>query len=123
MALNELVKSVEPVSKFRIETNWDINNEKELSEKLKLTIFRIIQEQLNNISKHANADMVWISIKQEKDLLIVLVKDNGEGFDLQQRSGGVGLKNILSRAYLHNGKLTINTEKGKGCALSVSFKL
>jgi PAS domain S-box-containing protein len=123
MALNELVKSVEPVSKFRIETNWDINNEKGLSEKLKLTIFRIIQEQLNNISKHANADMVWISIKQEKDLLIVLVKDNGEGFDLQQRSGGVGLKNILSRAYLHNGKLTINTEKGKGCALSVSFKL
>ena len=123
MALNELVKSVQPVSKFQIETNWDIKNESHLSEKLKLTIFRIIQEQLNNISKHANADKVWISVNEKKKLLVVDVKDNGEGFDLQQRSGGVGLKNILSRAHLHNGKLTINTEKGKGCTLSVSFKL
>lgn len=123
MALDELVESIEPVSNFAIITQWNITDEKKLSESLRLTIFRIMQEQLNNIQKHSKAKKVWITLKEKGHFLTVTIKDNGAGFDLKQNKNGVGLKNILSRAYLHNGKLTIDTEKGKGCILSVSFKL
>ncbi len=123
MALDELIESIEPVSKFRIIKQWSIQNEKKISENLRLTIFRIMQEQLNNIQKHSRAKKVWLTLKQNNQLLFVSIKDNGTGFDLKQNKNGVGLKNILSRAYLHNGKLKIDTEKGKGCILSVSFKL
>lgn len=123
MALNELVESLLPVNSFKIVTEWNGIDEKKIPEQLKLTIFRIIQEQLNNISKHANADKVWLSLKTEKKKLSVEIKDNGRGFDLQQNMNGVGLKNIFSRAQLHNGKVDIITGKGKGCTLSILFKL
>jgi PAS domain S-box-containing protein len=123
MALNELIESLQPVSNFLIIKDWAIKDENKLSERLRLTIFRIIQEQLTNISKHANAKKVWITLKEKKEEFTITVKDNGEGFDTKQKRRGVGLKNILSRAYLHNGKLNIDTEKGKGCVLTVAFKL
>ena len=98
-------------------------NEKKLSEQLKLTVFRIIQEQLTNISKHADAKNVSISLKMNKAGLSVIIKDDGKGFDIDEKIKGVGLKNILSRAQLHNGKAVILAEKGKGCKLSVLFKI
>ena len=123
MALNELIESVEPVNSFTVKTDWAGVNEKLLSEDLKLTVFRIIQEQLNNISKHAHAKKVTISLKTERKKLSVIVQDDGKGFLKEERVKGVGLKNILSRAQLHNGKADIVTAKGKGCRLSVQFKL
>ncbi|MEJ7609645.1 MAG: PAS domain-containing protein [Ferruginibacter sp.] len=123
MALNELVESVKPVNSFQIKTDWGSINEKKLSEQLKLTVFRIIQEQLTNISKHAHAKKVTISLKTTKAGLSVMIKDDGKGFDTNEKITGVGLKNILSRAQLHNGKAVISAEKGKGCRLSILFKI
>ena len=123
MALDELVESMRPVNNFKISTDLGSINEKKLSEQLKLTVFRIIQEQLTNISKHADAKNVSISLKMTKAGLSVIIKDDGKGFDIDEKIKGVGLKNILSRAQLHNGKAVILAEKGKGCKLSVLFKI
>ncbi len=123
MALNELTDSIAPVSEFTISKEWNDVTEESLSEGLKLTVFRIIQEQLTNIGKHAQAKKVWITLKNARGRFAVHIKDNGNGFDPKQKVHGVGLKNIFSRAQLYNGKVTIAAGKGKGCELSILFKL
>ncbi len=123
IALDELIESVALVSEFKISTNWgDIKNEF-LTEELKLTIFRIAQEQLNNISKHAKAKHVKLILLMIENDLKFCIEDDGVGFDILKKVKGVGLQNIYSRAYLHNGKVTIKSEISKGCSLSILFKI
>jgi two-component system, NarL family, sensor histidine kinase UhpB len=123
MALKELVETLRPVNTFNIFTEWEGIDEGPLVEELKLTIFRIIQEQINNITKHANAQDVWICMKQEKDSFELSIVDNGKGFDIKQKPNGVGIKNIFSRAQLYGGAVSIESEIEKGCKLTVLFKL
>jgi len=123
LAVHELAESLRPVNKFKIITKWNNEDEAGLPESLKLTIFRIVQEQLTNISRHAHATQVRISFRRTAKTFSLVINDNGKGFDLNKKINGVGLKNILSRAELNNGRSDIVTSKGKGCRLSVVFKL
>jgi signal transduction histidine kinase len=91
--------------------------------KIKLTIFRIIQEQLNNILKHAEAKLVCISIAEEDGNIKLAIQDDGKGFDPGTKKKGIGLKNIVSRAELYNGTVKFDTAPGRGCLLEVSLPL
>ena len=122
-ALNDLVDSMKLVNPFTIETKWKNFNEGLLNKKIKLTIFRIVQEQLNNIIKHANASRVEISIAKKGDEIYLAIKDDGVGFDTAKKRTGVGLKNIKSRSEVSNGKVSIESKKGKGCLITVIFTL
>ena len=122
-ALNDLVDSMKLVNPFTIETKWKNFNEGLLNKKIKLTIFRIVQEQLNNIIKHANASKVEISIANKGDEIYLAIKDDGVGFDTAKKRTGVGLKNIKSRSEVSNGKVSIESKKGKGCLITVIFTL
>ena len=84
-----------------------------------LSIFRILQEQLSNIMKYAEATSVEINIDADENSIDFEVKDNGKGFNLKTVERGLGLRSIYSRAELHNGKVYINTAPGEGCILSV----
>jgi signal transduction histidine kinase len=84
-----------------------------------LSVFRILQEQMSNIIKYAEANKVHIAIYADKDSVDFEVKDNGKGFNLKNATKGLGLKSIYSRAELHNGTVYINTAPGEGCVLSV----
>lgn len=123
VALEELFDSIREVRKYTFHTDWKDVDEDMVSEKLRLTIFRIVQEQLNNIMKHAKAKNVWVKIKLQNQRLLISVKDDGKGFNMIDKSKGVGLKNISSRAGLHNGTMQMQSEPGKGCELKVSFSL
>ncbi len=123
VAVEELIENVKRISAFEIHTELDILDESVLSEELKLTVFRIIQEQINNVIKHAEAENVWIKIKKHNNRLLISVKDDGKGFNMTDRFNGVGLKNISSRAGLHHGTMQMNTAAGKGCELKVGFSL
>jgi signal transduction histidine kinase len=101
--------------------DWQLPNENTLSEKLKVTIFRIVQEQLNNIFKHAKASNIIISLKQEEELLQLSIQDDGVGFDTSQKRNGVGLQNIFERTDLLKGTATINSQPGAGCELIINF--
>jgi two-component system sensor histidine kinase UhpB len=85
----------------------------------KITIYRIIQEQLNNILKHAEASGVTIELSREEEQIRLLVADDGKGFDPRTRRNGVGISNIISRAELYNGRVEIVSSPGKGCRLEV----
>jgi PAS domain S-box-containing protein len=96
--------------------------EKRLDEKLQVDIFRIIQEQLNNILKHSKATSAVIDLDMHGDEIVLLVTDNGVGCD-SSTSMGVGLINIKSRAELNQGSVTIVSKPGKGYALKVVLSL
>jgi PAS domain S-box-containing protein len=123
-AVNELVSSIRELKKFEFSTDFGENlDESLISEQLKLTIFRIIQEQLANIIKHSDAKHILIKINMQNGRLILTVKDDGKGFNVLQQSSGVGLKNISSRADLHGGAMHVQSEPGMGCQLDVLFSL
>jgi signal transduction histidine kinase len=86
----------------------------------KLALYRILQEQLNNIIKHAGATKIWISLHQKGDNIILAVRDNGKGFDSRLKPEGMGLNNMTSRAKIFGGAVHIETAPGKGCFLRVT---
>jgi two-component system sensor histidine kinase UhpB len=108
-----------------IEIQFRESNIKEeyLNEKLKLTVFRIVQEQMNNILKHSKATMAVIRLSRHENELILRISDNGSGTDILKEIDGVGIQNIKSRAELHNGAVTIVSNPGKGYKLKVALSL
>ena len=102
----------------------DINiREDTIPEGLKINIYRIIQEEFNNIIKYAGATKVIFSLVQSANLVTLKIIDNGRGFDLNEKSKGIGLTNIFYRAEAYNGKLNIETSAGNGCKLTIEFML
>ncbi len=87
----------------------------------KVQVFRIIQEQVNNISKHANATKIMISLSLNSNRLQLMVKDNGVGFDVNKSRPGIGISNMIQRAKALNGHFHIISEKGNGTSVIVHF--
>lgn len=90
---------------------------------IKLVIFRIVQEQVNNIIKHSKATNAEIKLAISKENLNITVTDNGVGFDTKKKVKGIGLTNITSRAEAYNGRVEIISSPGNGCALKVSIPI
>ncbi len=99
--------------------------DRELSPETQIVLFRIAQEALNNIRKHARASKVTIGIKGEVDGITMTVTDDGQGFIVPERfvdivtAGRLGLMGMYERARLLNGSLRIKSAPGKGTELSV----
>lgn len=104
-------------------TEWKVNDDTVTSDKLQLAIYRIVQEQLNNTIMHSKAQNVYISLEQTKDSIDLIIKDDGVGFDTLLNTSGVGLKNINTRAEIHNGKVGLESQPGKGCVLTIVFPI
>ena len=108
-----------------IKLKFLVNNipEEFLNEKLQLTIFRIVQEQINNILKHAKATEATINLSLNEGKLMLIISDNGNGCDTSAGKNGVGIINIKSRAEAHRGKVSICSKPGKGFELKVVLPL
>ena len=90
----------------------------------KLIIFRILQECLQNIIKHAEATQVVVSIHYKPDVLIVLVSDNGKGFDINLKPDnekGLGLQNMINRAIVLGGSVGIESTPGAGTKIYLTI--
>ncbi len=88
---------------------------------IEITIYRIVQELLNNVVRHANATTVLVQIAQTDELLSLTIEDNGQGFAPEQISEGIGLANIRSRVDYLKGTLDIQTAPGAGTAINIDF--
>lgn len=97
-------------------------DEHEMEDALKLSIYRICQEQFNNITKYAKANNIHFYLGKKDAVLELRIKDDGVGFDKSKKGSGVGLMNMKTRAALFNGTLEIETAPGKGTELVVQFK-
>ena len=92
-----------------------------LNEKFKLNLFRIVQEQVNNILKHSKASEVHIIFDQTSENVFLSIIDDGVGFDTRDKSMGVGLSNIYSRTALYKGNVILDSFPGHGCQMHLTF--
>jgi len=122
-ALDHIIMIAKKTTVVDVKKDFYDFKEEEISVDLKLAIYRIIQEQFNNIFKHAKAKNIFIRLYQEGELLVLTIKDDGIGFDQNAVSHGVGLINIQTRASLFNGEMQINSSLGNGTELGVTFQI
>ncbi|MBI5858133.1 MAG: PAS domain S-box protein [Sphingobacteriales bacterium] len=118
-SVQDLCDALRRAHTFSIEFNCRYFNEEELPGKLRLILFRIVQEQITNIIRHANPGHVMIRLQSDAEYIILTIKDDGKGFDTAHTRRGLGFSNIHNRAELFNGKVEIQSEPGKGCILTV----
>jgi signal transduction histidine kinase len=109
-------------TKFSIEIKPEITWDS-IDSLIKITVFRIVQESLLNISKHANASTCHVSILLDDDHLVLEIKDDGIGFDLNATKQGIGLQNIQERAKTISAILEINSKPNKGTTIRLKAKI
>ena len=90
---------------------------------LKINLYRIVQEALQNINKYAKATQITVNLQQKDGNIILNITDNGIGFDADKKSKGIGLQNMLSRASECDGAFDINSKKGKGTSITIEFPI
>jgi signal transduction histidine kinase len=122
-SINELIESIWEIRNIKIEVNNSGFSEEVLSDLMKLMIYRIMQEQLNNVLKHSQAENVDIEIKHSGSIVHLTIQDDGIGFDMQNIKPGLGLKNIRHRLELINGNMNMESSPGNGCRLEAMFEV
>jgi two-component system, NarL family, sensor kinase len=100
-----------------------------LDHQTEIILFRIVQEMLNNIVKHAKATQVQVNLTHAHELIILEIKDNGIGFDPealfadQEQHKGLGLRNIRKRASLIGGTFQISSARNSGTAIRITIPI
>lgn len=126
-ALRSLCREFKEVyTTITIEAVIDVQ-ENRVPDHLKILIYRILQEALNNVAKHSRADKVEVSLRSVNREIELVIKDNGRGFDIsdvyavdfQQR--GVGLESIKERTAIFGGCLDIRSQPGQGTMIRVAW--
>lgn len=97
--------------------------EERLDPRFELTLYRIIQELMNNIVKHAKASQVNVQVYRMDDVLQVTVEDDGIGFDPRTADRGLGLESIRSRVEMLEGRSDIKSDPGMGTSVHMEFHL
>jgi signal transduction histidine kinase len=122
-AMGKLLESLQKTGQFAVsfepnDVQLDLGNEKTI------VLFRIIQEIINNIIKHANATQVDCRIEQEGGKSRITIADNGEGFDTAaaaRRGNGLGISNMYQRAKMIPAVIDITSTPGKGTLFSITI--
>ena len=122
LALKRLSREVGELKRDLV-VHLDIGvRESEIQGPLKIHVFRIVQEALNNVVRHAGADNVWIRLFRSDAGLTLEIEDDGTGFDPASLTGparGLGLSSMKQRANLYHGELQITSQPGQGTRLRV----
>jgi two-component system NarL family sensor kinase len=118
-ALDALLKEFKERTGTAVNKQGDVTW-KSLPDKTALMLYRVTQEALMNIEKHAQASTVDVSLKKAGRQLQFEIRDNGQGFDTTKRSvdAGIGLKNMSDRIVLLGGKFHIDSVPGRGTLIS-----
>jgi signal transduction histidine kinase len=99
------------------------NYEERLSDKIEVSVYRICQELLNNVLKHAGASRVSVMIRKSETQLTFIFEDNGKGFDTETSKKGIGLESLNSRIAFLNGNLEIDSSEQKGTTAFIRIPL
>jgi two-component system NarL family sensor kinase len=95
-----------------------------LDVKNELSLFRIIQESLNNIIKHSKATVIRFSLHYEEDLLQIIISDNGQGFDIESISNvGSGLRHMRRRAEIMGGSFLLESNAENGTVINIKIPI
>ena len=122
-SIKELVESINLTNRTEIVYDSQAISGLHIPPDLHLAVYRIIQEQLNNIIKYAEATLVTIRLVRKGPELHLHISDNGKGFDPSVKRTGIGITNMRTRAENLSGRFEISSTEGKGCRLQVFFPL
>ena len=115
-------------SNIEITEEIDIKEE-ELPDDLKIVIYRILQEALNNVAKHSKADHISLSLFKEEDFVVLKIEDNGIGLDVSRITSHndsrthFGLTGMKERTELSGGSFSVESEKGTGTVITAKWPL
>ncbi len=117
----KLLNNLEATGKFN--TSVELDEElPSLGTEKPIILFRMVQEVINNIMKHANAKTIYLKGKKENNKLVITIKDDGKGFAGNMISEGAGLNNLHNRAKMINAELAINSQPAQGTLVTISIK-
>jgi signal transduction histidine kinase len=120
-SIKDLVENIAVTKTLEVNFSNVGDIENALNDNQKVMLFRIIQEQVNNVLKHAEAKHLNIQLTVDNSWIELIISDDGRGFNPAEikMKKGVGLSNIVSRAELFNGNVKIISAPGKGCKVVV----
>lgn len=122
--LNKLFEDQQNIYESRLVTSFDSQIKWGLvSNTVKINLYRIIQEALQNCNKYAKANLITVEFKSEIDHLILSISDDGVGFDTKRTKNGIGLHNIHYRATECKGTVTLKSGKGEGTHLIIKVPI
>lgn len=114
----------------KTDVSMDLENiDDQFNQDEQILIYRIFQEALNNIRKHAQAHHVEVVIKKEDDQIILRIGDDGNGFDLEEATSrpaterGMGLSALNERVHMLGGTIAFSTQKGNGTRISMAIPI
>lgn len=122
--VQDLLKQQEEIGSFRCkliveeEIEWD-----RLSPKLKINLYRILQEAIHNINKYAEATEVIVSFSKIKDSITLLIKDNGIGFKVESASDGIGISNMKERVKELSGTIIFQSKFSFGTKIKIHIPI
>jgi signal transduction histidine kinase len=90
---------------------------------VKINLYRIIQESLQNINKYANATTIKVDLKKQENSIVLTICDDGTGFNTNLKKKGIGLQNMISRAKECKGDFDVKSKVGEGTIITVSIPI
>ena len=119
-ALENLVEKIKIENQLEVFFHANIILQEEFRKEIQINIYRIIQEALNNVLKHAKASEVNLQLIQANNTLTITIEDNGKGFSPNEKhQNGIGIQNIAARTEWMNGELTFDAGPGIGTTLII----
>lgn len=122
-AVEVLVNRVNEAKAMQVE--WKCDGIERLEQSVEISVYRIIQEVLNNMIKHSQASRIVIDLKKQGSRVLLKIQDNGTGFDTGSigKSRGIGWNNIYSRLSVVNGKMDVQSDPGSGTVINIDFSI
>ena len=119
----KLLKTMNVDNRYKVTLCLDSLERVKISNDIQLNLYRILQEQLNNIVKYSEASAINISVSVLGKNLEMIIHDDGKGFDANAARNGIGLRNIQKRTELFLGTFSLQSSVAKGCTLKVVIPL
>lgn len=121
-AFIRLLNSINIEDKYKIKLDFEKKILTEtITQEVKLNLYRILQEQLRNILKYANATSINVQVNLKNNFICMQIIDNGIGFDKEKAKGGIGFANMQRRATMFNGKFEVSSSPGNGCKVVIEI--
>jgi signal transduction histidine kinase len=117
-----LQRYIELTADGALEVELEIDPRMRLDPDEQIELFRIVQEGLANVRRHAHARRAEVRIEQRDGRRVVTIVDDGDGFDRKDAGGGQGLRNIRARIGTIGAVLSLQTSQGRGTALEVTLR-
>jgi PAS domain S-box-containing protein len=122
-AIDALIANMSTAGSLKFEKNLQTSAVKALTNEQQFQVYRIIQEAINNIFRHASATLAEIEITRRDQMIYLMIKDNGKGFLMKSIKPGMGLSSITNRVKILQGQFLVHAPQGEGTTIEIHFPM